>query len=301
MELKQLRYFMTLAQTGNMTNASRSLYITQQALSKAILKLEEELEVPLFERTQQGVRLTEYGKCLLPHARKAMRSVDAAAQAISDMKNARQYAIHMGYVTGSFHAQSAVPPSLILDWEGKQEGVGVFPQEYPLEELIRLVLDEEIDIAYGVDPHGFTAKGVSSVVLTEEPLCLLISSALLNGRATLTPRELEDVPILNWRIGLNPYEHFEQLCQSAGFHPKMLYFNGSFSQCVEHVRVGEGIMIAGFSYCRSVRSEGLEVLPFPSEEAKMRHVLFWKTGKNHAECVQRLIRYIRRNHAILSA
>ena len=301
MELKQLRYFMTLAQTGNMTNASRSLYITQQALSKAILKLEEELEVPLFERTQQGVRLTEYGKCLLPHARRVIRSVDAAAQAIADMKNTREHVIHMGYVTGSFHAQSAVPPSLIAQWEGEREGISVFPQEYPLEELIQLMLEEEIDIAYGVDPHGFAADGVTSTVLTEEPLCLLVSGTLLDGRTSLTTKELEEVAILNWRIGLNPSEHFEQLCMSAGFHPKMLYFNGSFSQCVEHVRMGEGAMIAGFSYCRSVRSEGLEVLPFPSNEAKMRHVLFWKTGKNHPECVQRLIRYIRKNHVILSA
>ena len=301
MELKQLRYFMTLAQSGNMTSASRSLYITQQALSKAILKLEEELEAPLFERTQQGMRLTEYGKCLLPHARKVIRCADAAAQAIADMKNTREHVIHMGYVTGSFHAQSAVPPSLITQWEGKQEGISVFAQEYPQEELIRLILEEEIDIAYSVDPEGFEMEGLSRAVLTEEPLCLLISSALLNGRTSLTPQELEELPILNWRIGINPSEHFEELCLSAGFRPKMLYFNGSFSQCVEHARMEEGVMIAGLSYCRSVRSEGLEVLPFPSDEAKMRHVLFWKTGKDHVECIQRLIRYIRKNHAILSA
>lgn len=297
MELKQLRYFVTLAQTGNMTNASRSLFITQQALSKAILKLEEELGVPLFERTQQGVRLTEYGKCLLLHARKVTRAVDAASQAIADMKSARRYEIHMGYVSGSFHAHSAVPPALIADWEGKQEGVSVFLQEYPWEELIRLILEEEIDIAYGVAPEGFESDGLSSAVLAEEPLCLLVS----RERMSLSPQELDRLPILVWRIGLNPSEHFERLCRGAGFTPKMLYFNGSFNLCVEHVRMGEGGMIAGLSYCRSVRTDGLAVLPFPSVEAKMRHVLLWKSGKNHPECVQRLIRYIRRKHALITA
>ena len=301
MDIKQLRYFTVLAHAGNMTSAARSLYITQQALSRAIIKLEEELDVPLFERTQQGMRLTEYGKCLLPHARKTIRAVDAAAQAIADMKGTRQYAIHMGYVTGSFHAQSAVPPSLIADWEGMQEGVSVFPQEYPQEELVRLMLDEEIDLAYSVAPDGFKMDGLSGAMLTEEPLCLLVSGSLLDGRAALMPQELEALPILIWRIGLNPSEHFEQLCLGAGFRPKMLYFNGSFSQCVEHARMGEGIMIAGRSYCRSVRSEGLEMLPFPSDGAKMRHVLLWKTGKKHPECVQQLIRFIRKKHAVLTS
>ena len=111
MEFKQLKYFLILAKTGNMTSAARSLFITQQALSKSIIKLEDELDAELFERTQQGMRLTEYGRCLMPYAKRILHAADAASQAISDMKSVRQFAIQMGYVYGSFHSHSAVSRS----------------------------------------------------------------------------------------------------------------------------------------------------------------------------------------------
>ena len=91
MEIKQLRYFLALAKTGSMTSAAHSLYITQQALSKSISKMEETLGVILFERTQHGVRLTEYGKCLLPYARKIIQSAEAACSKVQQQKYFQMY------------------------------------------------------------------------------------------------------------------------------------------------------------------------------------------------------------------
>ena len=296
MEFKQLKYFLILVKTGNMTSAARSLFITQQALSKSIIKLEDELDAELFERTQQGMRLTEYGRCLMPYAKRILHAADAASQAISDMKSVRQFAIQMGYVYGSFHSHSAVPPSLIENWETEQKEAIVFQQEYAPDTLIRLLLEEELDLAYSIDPQGMDLEGVTAVTLAEEPLYLLISQSLLNGRTALSLNELEEIPILNWRIGLNPGEHFMELCSNAHFQPKMLYINASFGQCIEHVRMGKGMMIAGASYFRSILSEGLEKIPFPSVSATMRHVLLWKAAKEQPEYVKRLIDYIEKNH-----
>lgn len=301
MEFKQLKYFLVLAETGNMTSAARLLFMTQQALSKSVMKLEEELGATLFERSQQGVRLTEYGRCLLPYAKRILHSADAAAQAIADMKNASQFVIHMGYVHGSFHSHSAVPPSLIEKWEASQREAMVFQQEYAPDVLIRLLLEEELDLAYSIDPQGLDLKGLTAVTLAEEPFCLLISQKLIHDRAALSLEELEEIPVLNWRIGLNPGEHFTQLCRNARFQPKMLYINSSFSQCIEHVRMGKGMMIAGPSYFRSIRSEGLEKIAFPSDSATMRHVLLWKADREQPECVHQLINYIERNHTTLTA
>ena len=230
MELKQLKYFLTLAKTGNMTSAARAHFITQQALSKSIRKLEEELGAVLFERTPQGVRLTEYGKCLLPYAKRMLHSADAASQAIADLKNASQFAIHMGYVLGSFHSHGVVPPSLIEEWEAGQTGAIVFQQEYPPDVLVRLLLEEELDLACTIDPQDMDLEGLTTVTLAEEPLCLHLSEELLHGRESLSMQELEQIPILTWKIGLNPGEHFEQLCREANFQPKILYINAYFGQ-----------------------------------------------------------------------
>lgn len=79
MEWHQLQYFKAVAQLQHMTQAAQLLALSQPALSRSIAKLEEELGVPLFERTGKSLRLNRYGKLFL-------RSVDRATQAIEEGK-----------------------------------------------------------------------------------------------------------------------------------------------------------------------------------------------------------------------
>ena len=73
MELRQLRYFATVARTLNFTEASRQLYITQGTLSQQLRQLEFELGSDLFTRTSRSVELTEAGEALLPLAEEMIR------------------------------------------------------------------------------------------------------------------------------------------------------------------------------------------------------------------------------------
>ena len=69
MELRQLRYFVAVADTLNFSRASESLYVSQSALSKQVAELEQELGVRLLERDKRSVRLTQAGELLLPEAK----------------------------------------------------------------------------------------------------------------------------------------------------------------------------------------------------------------------------------------
>lgn len=74
MEIRQLKYFLQVAETLNFSKASRKLYVTQSTLSQQISHLEQEIGMPLFERNSHEVYLTEAGKELLPYAqRRSMR------------------------------------------------------------------------------------------------------------------------------------------------------------------------------------------------------------------------------------
>ena len=68
MNLQQLEYFKVIAETKNFTIASNILAVTQPALSKAISKLEEELDVNLFEREGRNIKITKYGEVFLKYA-----------------------------------------------------------------------------------------------------------------------------------------------------------------------------------------------------------------------------------------
>ena len=108
MDLKQLEYFMHVAEFGSFTHASRYLKVAQPALSRQVRALEVELRQTLFARNGRGVTLTETGMRLLEHARGILQQVQRARL---DLEQQR------GAVTGRLVI--GLPPSLrVMAWRG---------------------------------------------------------------------------------------------------------------------------------------------------------------------------------------
>lgn len=106
MTLQQLRYVITIANTGSMHTAAESLFITQPNLSKAIKDLEEELEIVIFNRTNKGVLLTDEGIKFLSYARQVLEQVDLLEDTYKNKEGLKRiFAIssqHYGFVVNAF-------------------------------------------------------------------------------------------------------------------------------------------------------------------------------------------------------
>jgi DNA-binding transcriptional LysR family regulator len=79
--LSQIRYFVTVAEEGNVGRASQRLYVAQPAISRQIRALEDEIGTPLFRRTTRGMTLLPPGRVFLDHARAILDAVDRAVDA----------------------------------------------------------------------------------------------------------------------------------------------------------------------------------------------------------------------------
>lgn len=101
MELRHLRYFVAIAETGSLTVAAeKKLYTSQPSLSRQIKDLEDQVGTPLLSRSSRGVVLTDAGKAFLDHARLALNQVDAAVEAARRAAQPPKQRFSMGFLTG---------------------------------------------------------------------------------------------------------------------------------------------------------------------------------------------------------
>ncbi|MBN8973661.1 MAG: LysR family transcriptional regulator [Rhizobiales bacterium] len=109
MDVRQMQYFLCLAQEGNVTRAARRLNIVQPALSMQVAKLEQSLGRKLFHRTAQGVSLTPAGETLLQIVDPILKDIDRAKEAMTQLDGKVSGRVSIGMITSA--AQSTLPLS----------------------------------------------------------------------------------------------------------------------------------------------------------------------------------------------
>ncbi|KYC40608.1 hypothetical protein WA1_26185 [Scytonema hofmannii PCC 7110] len=220
MELRQLKYFITVAEELNFRRAAERLYMEQPPLSRQIRQLEEELGVELFHRSKRGVALTEAGKAFLDEARltlaQAERAAKAARQAIA--MQARQ--ITIGF---SICAFNEVLPEIIQAFRQKFPEVKLSLTEMSTELQIQALLQETIDIGF---IHGpIQQPGIETVTLLREPLIVALPPMHpLANRETIDLGALKNESFILCPQHIKPdlYAQVMHLCQQAGFQPNVV-------------------------------------------------------------------------------
>ncbi|MFE7588475.1 LysR family transcriptional regulator [Kitasatospora sp. NPDC057512] len=127
MELRQLQYFVTVAQHGSFTRAAQLLHLSQPGVSSQIRQLERELGHPLFDRSGRTVRLTPVGEAVLPHALAALASAAAARRTAQEFGGLRRGHVRLGMVAGA----ALTPPSELGTFPGLATTLAAFRQEHP--------------------------------------------------------------------------------------------------------------------------------------------------------------------------
>ncbi|MPM30761.1 Hydrogen peroxide-inducible genes activator [bioreactor metagenome] len=156
MNLRQLRQFVTLAETGNFHRAAAQLHMAQPPLSVSIRKLEEELGSALFERTTSGVLLTAAGEAMLEDARAALLHAERCRNAVQDTRTGDGGLVRLGII-GS--ATFALLPELIPSLRARYPKIELELSEATSSEILEGLLTRRFDaglLRYPVlNPSGF--------------------------------------------------------------------------------------------------------------------------------------------------
>src|SRR6266850_4990980 len=187
MELRHLRYFVAVADAGNLTVAAqRLLHTSQPSLSRQIRDLEDEVGTALLTRRARGVDLTPAGRAFLDHARSALSQVEAAGEAARRVAHPAKPRFAMGFLTG--HELTWMPEALrILRNELPNIDVMISSQYSPL--LANGLLKGTLDAAFLRKEQG--VPGLAFRLLVKEPLVVVLSADHhLAALKAISPRDL---------------------------------------------------------------------------------------------------------------
>jgi DNA-binding transcriptional LysR family regulator len=189
-EIRQLDYFVTLAQELNFTRAAQRLNVVQQTLSGGIAQLERLLGLRLFERSTRHVRLTAAGAELLPVARQALAAVDAlvAAAELSRSGHSGRLAVGLSSTSGL-----AATPRLLGGFSERFPGVELAMRHFDFTDPYAGLLSAETDVALVRPP--FSADGLDLVPIgSEDRYVVLPAGHRLAGHSSVPFTEIEDEP-----------------------------------------------------------------------------------------------------------
>lgn len=277
MELRQLRYLLTVADEGSFTRAAQRMHVAQPGVSAQIKDLERELGELLLDRTGRTVRLTEAGAAVLPYARAALDAVDGARQAVSELTGLIQGHVTVGTVTS---VATFDLPGLLASFHERYPGVRITLFEGTSSQLLAELHAGRLDlIVFGdtaATERDAAALGVMTAVLASEPLAAVVPAGdPLAAREDVDVAELRDRPLICLPTGSGLRACLEESCAEAGFRPYVALESTDPRMLLRLAAAGLGIAVLSEAGTRG-GPESLRALRVSGATSRARLLLAWR-------------------------
>ena len=252
MELRQLRYFTTIAETLNFHRAAERLNVSQPPLTVAIRKLEEELGAPLFVREARGVSLTAAGEAALPFARSALVQADLVRQATREGSEGERGRLLIGFI-GS--AVFALLPMIIPEFRSRFPGVALVLQEATSVDIVDRVRSGELDVGFVRLPLLEAEQLDVEVVEQDHLVAAVATSHPLASRQTLALSALADEPFIIFPKSSVLHATIMMACHNAGFAPNVAQEAEQVHTIMSLVQSGLGVALVPARSTRYIPDE----------------------------------------------
>jgi len=210
MELRQLKYFLSVADARSFVSAANKLYISRQAISKAVSQLENEMNVELFMRDSNGAFLTPAGIMFYERVRSLVMELDNLS---ADMKNYGTRFHQQIRLAFSIGVMSLFEPKL-LEYKSTQMNLDIHYQESPEDVCLQLLQEHKVDMiitSMAVKDPMYICSG-----LLESPLGILLQEKLpVSEQREVDLSELKGIP-----LAIHSDRFFQNLCQGRYVQPQ---------------------------------------------------------------------------------
>ncbi|PYE47859.1 LysR family transcriptional regulator [Paenibacillus barcinonensis] len=277
MELLQLQYFLKVARLEHMTEAARTLHVTQSSLSKTIQRLEEDVGVPLFDRTGRKLRLNEFGSKFLPRVERALFELEQGKQELRDLFNLEHEVLELVVTTAS------TLPHILRELRSKHPHIQFHVQMLTTEEAAVLLNRGEVDFCLSSPP--IHRDDIDYEIVHVAPILVAVPQGhRLAGRSSVSLIEIQEEEFVGVKRGYHTRDLVDAVCETVGFAPKYVYEGNEPARVNALVEAGIGI---GFIPGTAVNPrEHIHYLRVEGHELVMEIALWWKHGRYISRAAQ---------------
>jgi LysR family transcriptional regulator, transcription activator of glutamate synthase operon len=287
MNLDELHWFVVLAETEHVTDAAAELGITQPTLSRALARLENQLDTPLFDRVNRRLRLNAYGEILLEHARRSIAEIRSASERIAALRDPDTGTVRLAFL----HSQATTfVPDLLRRFRAEAPSVQFGLFQGAAHEIVDRLANGRADLAItSPRPPGYRWHG-----LYVERLCLAVPRGhRFANRTRIRLADAGGEPFVALAPDFGLRQLTDELCAEAGIEPQIVFE-------ASEIPTMEGLVAAGFGVAvvpvpRPERAEpGAVYVPLSQASAKRQIGLTWADRRVLPPAAERFAGFIMR-------
>lgn len=274
MDIKQLEYFICVAELLNFTKAAEKLYISQTAISQQIKSLEDSLNVTLFIRNNRKVSLTPAGEAFYKKSKLIVNDVNEAINEAVKTASGYNGSLKIGFTSGhsTFIIYNLVKRFLI-----KYPDIDITILDDNFGNLYEDLNNKNLDLVFSVDFNLKEIRNFRFLHLNSDYLYVIMNKDHpLSQRKSLCRSDLKDEKFVFMNRKEVPlgYDKFVSNCINAGFSPNIVKHCNSLESLSLLIKLGIGITILPKFHIDDFEDD-LIFIPLRNEEFKIDNVLIW--------------------------
>lgn len=289
MDVRQLQYFVSVAEKEHISKAAESLYISQPTLSLAIRRLENELGVSLFDRTGRNIKLNEYGRIFYAEVKLALEHIDTACRNLAECKGINDNRI------------SIISPSLFM-FQGMMDKIyELYPNVLisridssmitKSEEIAYKLISGDVDIC--ITMRNVRDSGIETIPLKEEQMYALVSrNHPLAGRTEISLTDLTNERFVANMKGSIVRECLDNLFAQVDITPNIAYETYSDKDIWLSVASGKYISVVPSMSTVGISIPDVIAIPIDSNVKKPVLNLYYHQGTKMRAMVMTIVRLI---------
>ena len=276
-ELRQLRYFVAVAEENHFGRAAARLHMTQPPLSQTIQTLEASLGTPLFVRTKRSVALTPAGAALLPEARRILQQAAALPDLARRAASGQSGLLSLAFVST---ADYSILPPLLREFRERYPQVQIELREATTDVQLEDLLQNRIDAGLLIPPLPEKAKAeLDYRTVLSEPLVLAAPRGwkTIRGQAAVALTRVADMPLIIFPRRIAPALHDAILgCfRNAGLTPRIGQEAIQMQTIVGLVSAGMGMALVPQSVS-NLKRPGVDYKPLAGDPTLVETGLAWR-------------------------